>query len=125
VRHYAADVDLDATWRAQAACRGCDPALWYPEVGDSDTAAEAKAVCAACPVADACLDYALAAGEKHGVWGGLSEKERRPLRRQVRRGDRWRRPCKVHGCNDAVRTRALCRRHYMRWWRLQRTKAAV
>lgn len=67
------------TWFAQAACRGLDPDLFFPERGES--VRQAKAVCASCPVAAECLATALNNGEKHGIWGGLSEKQRRVLRR--------------------------------------------
>jgi WhiB family redox-sensing transcriptional regulator len=64
----------------RAACRrpGVDPDAFYPDKGGSTRAA--KAVCAGCPVTADCLEYALTAGERWGVWGGLSERERRRLR---------------------------------------------
>ncbi len=62
----------------RAACRGADTDLWYPERGV--VAMEAKAVCAACPVQSECLAFALDNGERFGVWGGKSEKQRRRLR---------------------------------------------
>ena len=70
-------------WADQANCLGVNPDLFFPERGQ-DTAA-AKAVCAGCVVSAECLEYALDAGEKFGVWGGKSERERRRLRRY-----RWR-----------------------------------
>ena len=57
-----------------------DPDLFFPERGASTR--EAKAVCRACVVQNECLEYALVNGEKFGIWGGLSERERRRLRRQ-------------------------------------------
>lgn len=63
----------------EANCRGCDPALFYPERGAP--LGEARAVCRGCTVREECLEYALINGEKHGVFGGLSERERRRLRR--------------------------------------------
>ena len=74
-------------WVDQAACAGVDPDLFFPDRGAS--LADARRVCAGCPVRAECLEYALEAGEKFGVWGGTSEKERRAMRRQrlaVRRG---------------------------------------
>lgn len=71
-------------WRQQGRCRGVDPAVFYP-VSDEDEALEAKAICETCPVRGPCLEYALAAREKHGVWGGLTERERRRLLRQRRK----------------------------------------
>ncbi len=67
-------------WMLRARCRGVDPDLFYPERGAPGS--QAKAVCRACDVREDCLDYALANGEKFGVWGGLSERERRRVRRR-------------------------------------------
>jgi WhiB family transcriptional regulator, redox-sensing transcriptional regulator len=70
-------------WRHQARCRDVDPELFFP-VGTTgpagDQIAEAKAVCRPCPVRGACLAWALDTGQDAGVWGGLSEDERRALR---------------------------------------------
>jgi WhiB family redox-sensing transcriptional regulator len=65
----------------RAACSGLDPDLFYPERGGSSRAA--LAVCATCPVRQDCLEHALAHGEVLGVWGGLSIKERKRLRRRA------------------------------------------
>lgn len=67
-------------WQSQANCLGVDPDLFFPERGAST--AEAKAVCAGCVVREQCLEYALANGEKFGIWGGTSERERRVIRRE-------------------------------------------
>ena len=67
-------------WQEQANCLGVDPDLFFPERGASTR--EAKAVCRGCEVRGDCLEYALAHGEKFGIWGGLSERERRRVRRQ-------------------------------------------
>ena len=74
---------ITTTWRDQAACRGLDPDIFYP-VSDED-ADVAKAICAACPVREACLEYALANRERDGVWGGATERERRRMIRQRRK----------------------------------------
>ena len=66
-------------WQAQANCMGVDPDLFFPERGASTR--EAKEVCRGCVVREDCLEYALANGEKFGIWGGMSERERRRLRR--------------------------------------------
>ncbi len=71
------------SWRDQAACRGLDPDIFYP-VSDDD-ADMAKAVCATCPVREACLEHALANRERDGIWGGASERERRRMVRQRRK----------------------------------------
>jgi len=67
-------------WQLYANCLGVDPDLFFPERGASTK--EAKSVCKGCVVRDDCLEYALANGEKFGIWGGLSERERRRIRRQ-------------------------------------------
>lgn len=76
-------VDNDSTaesWQLYANCLGVDPDLFFPERGASTK--EAKQVCQGCVVREDCLEYALANGEKFGIWGGLSERERRRIRRQ-------------------------------------------
>lgn len=70
-------------WQDQAACLGCDPELFFPERG-GNTPTEARQVCAGCEVRTECLEFALANNEHYGLWGGLSEKERRKLRRDRR-----------------------------------------
>ena len=67
-------------WQERANCLGVDPDLFFPERGASTR--EAKAVCRGCEVRAECLEYALDHGEKFGIWGGLSERERRRVRRQ-------------------------------------------
>ena len=67
-------------WQRYANCLGVDPDLFFPERGASTK--EAKSVCKGCVVREDCLEYALANGEKFGIWGGLSERERRRIRRQ-------------------------------------------
>jgi WhiB family transcriptional regulator, redox-sensing transcriptional regulator len=73
------------TWRARAACRGPETALFFPpatiERKDERDSREqrAKAICRGCSVRRECLDHALAVGEMHGIWGGLNESERRGL----------------------------------------------
>jgi len=71
-------------WMERAACRGLPTDLFFPHRGGIDTAAAAKAVCAACPVSDDCYEYAFASNERHGIWGGTSERERRRMRRERR-----------------------------------------
>ena len=68
------------SWQDEANCLGVDPDLFFPERGASTR--EAKEVCRGCVVREDCLEYALANGEKFGIWGGLSERERRRIRRQ-------------------------------------------
>jgi WhiB family redox-sensing transcriptional regulator len=73
------------SWRSQGRCRGTDPDIFYPAVEDEAAAREAKAICSTCPVRTPCLEHALAVREKFGVWGGLTERERRRALRQRRR----------------------------------------
>lgn len=70
----------DEDWRDDAECLGEDPDIFFPTQGESTD--QARAICARCPVAAECLDFALAGGEKFGIWGGKSERERRRLRRE-------------------------------------------
>jgi WhiB family redox-sensing transcriptional regulator len=69
----------ERSWHDQANCLGVDPDLFFPERGASTR--EAKEVCRGCVVREDCLEYALTNGEKFGIWGGMSERERRRLRR--------------------------------------------
>jgi WhiB family redox-sensing transcriptional regulator len=66
-------------WQERALCAQTDPEAFFPEKGGSTR--EAKRICAGCEVRAECLDYALAHDERFGIWGGLSERERRRLRR--------------------------------------------
>lgn len=70
------------TWHDEGICQTTDPAIFYPEPGDSDTTA--RKICAGCPVRRTCLDHALTKPEWHGVWGGISQNERRRLIRARR-----------------------------------------
>jgi WhiB family redox-sensing transcriptional regulator len=77
-RTLAAPARFAARWRELAACRGTDLGVFFPERGES--AGPARQVCAACPVRQPCLDYAITNRITHGIWGGLTERERRALR---------------------------------------------
>ncbi|MGC5258403.1 WhiB family transcriptional regulator [Gordonia sp. DT218] len=68
-------------WMRYGPCASTDPEAFFPEKGESTRAA--KAVCARCDFRDQCLQFALDNGERFGVWGGLSERERRDLRREL------------------------------------------
>ena len=69
----------ERSWQRQANCMGVDPDLFFPERGASTR--EAKEVCRGCVVREDCLEFALTNGEKFGIWGGMSERERRRIRR--------------------------------------------
>jgi WhiB family transcriptional regulator, redox-sensing transcriptional regulator len=81
-------VARSAEWRQQAACRGADVELFFPS--DDAGAGAAKAMCAGCPVRDSCLEWALCTHQDDGVWGGLTDSERRRLRRRRRAAARVR-----------------------------------
>lgn len=66
------------SWRAEAVCRGTNPDLWYPEAGQHSLTA--RIACGECVVKPDCLQYALDTNEKHGIWGGVSERQRRRIR---------------------------------------------
>lgn len=72
-------------WMADASCQHFDREWWFPGRGDYATTAKAVAICNDCPVRVACLEYALSHNERHGVWGGRSERQRRRLRAQRKR----------------------------------------
>ena len=73
-------------WRARAACRDSDVSVFFPS--SEEEAAVPKAICAGCPVREECLEWALATRQDEGVWGGLTEAERRRLRRRRREAAR-------------------------------------
>jgi WhiB family redox-sensing transcriptional regulator len=72
-------------WRHHAACREVDPELFFP-IGNTGPALfqieDAKSVCRRCPVVESCLQWAVESGQDAGVWGGMSEDERRALKRR-------------------------------------------
>jgi WhiB family redox-sensing transcriptional regulator len=75
-------LEADAqSWQEQALCAETDPEAFFPEKGGSTR--EAKKICTGCEVKAECLEYALSNDERFGIWGGLSERERRRLRRRA------------------------------------------
>lgn len=80
--------DPDTDWRSRAACKGVDPELFFSsdlvenKQEKDDREATAKAICLQCDSKEECLEYAIKAGERYGIWGGLSEQERRTLQRR-------------------------------------------
>jgi WhiB family transcriptional regulator, redox-sensing transcriptional regulator len=80
-------------WQDAAACRDADPELFFPD-GDNKSARDqvkmAKLICRGCPVSVTCLTWALASGQEAGIWGGLTEDQRRRL---SRRGRPWADAC--------------------------------
>ncbi len=72
------DVEAAQSWMRSAACASVDPEIFFP-ASSRQPATEAKQICSACPAQVQCLEYALVNEEEFGVWGGLTEKERRQL----------------------------------------------
>ena len=71
----------EQSWQERALCAQTDPEAFFPEKGGSTR--EAKRICTGCEVRGECLEYALEHDERFGIWGGLSERERRRLKRRV------------------------------------------
>jgi WhiB family redox-sensing transcriptional regulator len=99
---------VSGDWRTLAACRGLDPELFFPARGDSHTARNAQAVCATCPVAERCLEYAIEVGETEGIWGGLSGRQLRQERQRRAGGRKGPKPGTTykpikHGSNAGAR----------------------
>ncbi len=70
-------VDTDAAWRLQAACRGKDVEQWFPDGHIDRDVASAMQTCSRCPVRVDCIDYALTHHETFGIWGGFTPRQRR------------------------------------------------
>ncbi|MEO7130692.1 MAG: WhiB family transcriptional regulator [Dermatophilaceae bacterium] len=68
-------------WQERGLCAQTDPEAFFPEKGGSTR--DAKKVCVECPVRQECLEYALSNDERFGIWGGLSERERRKLKKRA------------------------------------------
>ena len=80
--HGGADAeDSLLSWQDRALCAQTDPEAFFPEKGGSTR--EAKRICVSCEVKQECLEYALMQDERFGIWGGLSERERRRLKRKA------------------------------------------
>ena len=71
---------LDMAWQDRANCRGADPDLFFPERGASTRTA--KGICRECQVREECLEFAIVSSEKFGIWGMMSERERRKIRKE-------------------------------------------
>lgn len=115
-------------WVEQSVCSQTDPEVFFPEKGSTTT--DAKSVCAVCPVrarflggSGECLDYALRRGERFGIWGGLSERERRGMRHPISQdpdglycgnGHSYARVGK-RGDGSCAECRRIQNRRYKRW----------
>jgi len=80
LRKPSSDDDALA-WQADSLCAQTDPEAFFPEKGGSTR--DAKKICSSCEVRNNCLEYALENDERFGIWGGLSERERRKLRKRA------------------------------------------
>jgi WhiB family redox-sensing transcriptional regulator len=76
-----ADDENQLAWQVDSLCAQTDPEAFFPEKGGSTR--DAKKICASCDVRAQCLEYALQNDERFGIWGGLSERERRKLRKRA------------------------------------------
>jgi len=88
--HNASFPFIDQPWVDDALCAQTDPEIFHPEKGGSTR--QAKAVCAQCFVQAECLDYAMTNDERFGIWGGLSERERRTLKSTTAHEQRQKKP---------------------------------
>jgi WhiB family redox-sensing transcriptional regulator len=77
----AIDDDNPLAWQSDSLCAQTDPEAFFPEKGGSTR--DAKKICGSCEVRNQCLEYALQNDERFGIWGGLSERERRKLRKRA------------------------------------------
>jgi WhiB family transcriptional regulator, redox-sensing transcriptional regulator len=75
----ALSAGADMEWQDGANCKGANADLFFPERGASTRTA--KSICRECQVRAECLEFAIVTGEKFGIWGGMSERERRRVRR--------------------------------------------
>lgn len=81
VRQATVDEDNPLAWQSDSLCAQTDPEAFFPEKGGSTR--DAKKICSSCEVRTQCLEYALENDERFGIWGGLSERERRKLRKRA------------------------------------------
>jgi WhiB family transcriptional regulator, redox-sensing transcriptional regulator len=108
-------------WRVSAACRFAEPELFFPVSAAGRSAAEterAKSVCARCPVRRECLQFALATRQAYGVWGGMSEEERRTVHLRTAL---FRHITAYYGRSAAARQRA--RRRMISLWKREHAVA--
>jgi WhiB family redox-sensing transcriptional regulator len=81
VRQQPTEDDNQLAWQSDSLCAQTDPEAFFPEKGGSTR--DAKKICVSCEVRTQCLEYALQNDERFGIWGGLSERERRKLRKRA------------------------------------------
>jgi len=95
-----------------AVCRSYDPELWFDD--DDEQREEAKALCAVCPVVEACRTWGIETRQEAGVWGGVDEHQRRALFRRRQRAAAASSWCVEAGCDKYARTLGMCQSHYKR-----------
>lgn len=83
---YETAADKELHWQDFALCAQTDPDIFFPEKGGSTT--PATTVCSACPVQGQCLEYAISHDIRHGIWGGMSDNDRRRIARERRQAGR-------------------------------------
>ncbi|MBP5935381.1 WhiB family transcriptional regulator [Streptomyces acidiscabies] len=123
----------DTSWQARGACHGMDvedaDAVFFPGPRDHEEIAEAKELCSWCPVRRDCLDYALDTGLTEGIWGGLTEAERRPLHKGLHRRLDYRRVIATFQGRDVHLSEAerqvVVDHAYVRGWRPDQLAAAL
>ncbi len=123
----------DISWHARSACHGMEPedadAVFFPLPRDHEAIAEAKELCAACPVRRDCLNYALENSLKEGIWGGLTEAERRPWHNGLPRRLDYSRVLAFFNGRDVHLTEAerqvVIDHAYVRGWRPDRLAGAL
>ncbi|MEV5843705.1 WhiB family transcriptional regulator [Streptomyces sp. NPDC051985] len=123
----------DTSWHTRGTCHGMDvedaDAVFFPGPRDHEEIAEAKELCGWCPVRRECLDFALENVLKEGVWGGLTEAERRPLHDNLHQRLDYRRVTAFFHGRDVHLTeterQAVIDHAYVRGWRADRLAAAL
>ncbi|CQR61798.1 WhiB family transcriptional regulator [Streptomyces leeuwenhoekii] len=123
----------DTSWHARGVCHGMDPedadAVFFPLPRDYEAIAEAKDLCGLCPVRRDCLNYALENGLKDGIWGGLTEAERRPWHDGLPQRLDYSRVVAFFNGRDVHLTEAerqiIIDHAYVRGWRPDRLAAAL
>lgn len=128
----SAELEENVTAMTPFPCQTEDPALWFPETGP---ATRAKRLCAGCPNRLPCLEFAVEHNIEHGIWAGLSPREREPLVRAAGTGGRRPetvlerahlrkdRTCELDGCDDRHYAQGMCQVHYLRDWRARKAAA--
>ncbi|MGC0328054.1 WhiB family redox-sensing transcriptional regulator [Streptomyces sp. SAI-170] len=123
----------DTSWHTRAVCHGMDAedadAIFFPLPRDHEAIAEAKELCAACPVHRDCLNYALENSLKEGIWGGLTEAERRPWHDGLPQRLDYTRVLAIFQGRDVHLTEAerqvVIDHAYVRGWRADRLAVAL